>query len=70
MAFGSGCVNADTSARMSFILVNASFSGGPNSSVLAEGLWPRSFWSKTWCNRQQLWKAVITGVTDSYPRSR
>ena len=31
-------VNADTSARMSFILTNASFSGGPNSNVLAAGL--------------------------------
>ena len=30
----------------------------------------RFTWSKTWCDRQQLWKAVITGDTVTRLRSR
>ena len=35
-------------------------------TVETQRLYPlrqRFIWSKTWCNRQQLWKAVITGNT-------
>ena len=41
-----------------FLFISAKFHLWPSSGDLQ-----RFTWSKTWCDRQQLWKAVITGDT-------